>query len=130
MINFLERYEAIRTTKKETTCIADRILNYLQFLIKIFNLEDNRNHIVDCCIHLYKELRVEGCFIDKNPRSMALGLLYCGALLTGNNLTYESIAYSTNSGRGTVLRASHIIQSYLEEFNIKNIYHNESLNEE
>ena len=116
----------LEQSKKETKCIADMVLYYLQFLIKRFNLENNRNHIVDCCIHLYKELRVEGCFIDTNPRSMASGLFYCGSVLTGNNISRQQIAYEINSGIGAVNRASHKIESFLKEFNIENIFYSEN----
>lgn len=60
---------ALNQTYDKTEVIADRILNYLQWGLKKANQKlDPRNY------DLYKDLRVDGYFDNKNPITVAVTL--------------------------------------------------------
>jgi len=123
----LKRIEKqLEEAKKGTVCLADRVLNYILFLIKRFNMQDDMG-FKSYCIDLYQNLRVEGCFTDSNPIAKASGLFYLTAVWFGKDVTQNQIAYAINLTGTTIRREYNKIRSQAIEHEIYRRPTNEEL---
>jgi len=71
----MDSKEELDNIRKNSTCLADRVLNYYQFACKKENIPQNKG-----VIEVYKNMRVDGILGDgRDPRGMAAAMFYVTA---------------------------------------------------
>lgn len=118
--------DEIQTIRTNSICIADRTWNYLQFLFRKFDLDDDKK-LIHWISETYKNLRVDMYFMDKNPISTAGALLYLGILNVHTHLKMQhkisqaEIGFILGISNVPILKQSQRINKFLSEKELSHV---------
>lgn len=89
------RKKKLQLIKNNSQCFNDRILKYIKYGFNEINKK-----IPNWILEIYKNLRVDDFFENKNPKVIAAGFVYFICIKTGVDVTQRQIAeiYFINEG--------------------------------